>query len=275
MKLARSDRQGGPCSCLVQRVRHAFTLIELLVVIAIVALLVSLLLPALGEARNTAKDLLCKNNMRQVGLGIQMYLDDQKVPYWFSIRSTGGAPFRHYLVPRALADYCGDGRSQVYKCARAVGALSVKDPNAYQYLSVTGQRYFIDPLDDVFQSATSLDVDTSSAKIYTEYWFNDSSFLVGPNAVGRHQQNWPSVVIMADAYDEIPRHSSRTVEANRRTGVGQQRLNEIYMLFGDQSIGGYTWAKALAVPPAKDKYNVPGVFWDWGLYNNPTRPSDD
>ncbi len=58
------------------RRRQAFTLIELLVVIAVIALLMAILIPALNQAREQAKAVICQSNLHQWGDIFLMYTDD-------------------------------------------------------------------------------------------------------------------------------------------------------------------------------------------------------
>ena len=122
--------------------QRAFTLIELLVVIAIIGILAALLLPALSKAKESGKATACINNLRQIGVAIQIYAQE----------NNNRLPYMNDQFPGVTNQYPGPdivlsnhlGNLNVLRCPsdRWTGTNALPRPNAEPtYFDQTGSSY--------------------------------------------------------------------------------------------------------------------------------------
>src|SRR6195256_2934245 len=102
------------------RFRRGFTLIELLVVIAIIAILAAILFPVFAQARAKARQASCTSNVKQMSLGVMMYIQDydETFPFWNWGDSYGSGTLHpnHFESFWANAIYPYVKNGQVYTC---------------------------------------------------------------------------------------------------------------------------------------------------------------
>lgn len=150
-----------------------FTLIELLVVISIIAMLMGILLPSLGTARETARRTVCSSNMRQIAIAATMYADQNErgvyLPAFFGFEDNLGWYFTDFLAADGVA-VCPSTKNIVRRNAK----LS-NDPFFAGYETLYGRDF---PR-DLFISVGEATIDTGGHSYEPHAYFDDGKFPDG------------------------------------------------------------------------------------------------
>jgi prepilin-type N-terminal cleavage/methylation domain-containing protein/prepilin-type processing-associated H-X9-DG protein len=214
--------------------QQGFTLIELLVVIAIISILASMLLPALGRAKEKGVSIFCVNNLHQLGLAMIMYGDDneERLPLSSAnVQVAGEGAWTNAPTPWTLplASYYGNN-TNVLRCP---GFNSFYNHSGYDYFM--GSRGFVETEDPP---------GSSPASVVLRSIATPSTYILSGDC------NYPSFAINADLND-----NDIDLLFNRASPTHNNRVN---VLFADFHVTGY---KNFRESEMTYSYNSTGVSY--------------
>ncbi|MGD0087030.1 MAG: prepilin-type N-terminal cleavage/methylation domain-containing protein, partial [Verrucomicrobiota bacterium] len=167
--------------------RHAFTLIELLVSLAVIAILAATLLPVLSHGRQSAWRTQCTSNLRQLGMGTEMYWDDNKgncFRYIFGTTNYGQIYWFGWIYALAQFKLKGDGTVFSYGYNFYLSTASSRPPvSATKISHPSGTLLFADAA-----QVNDFQAPASPSNPMLEEWYYVDTNTSYPNGHFRHDQ---------------------------------------------------------------------------------------
>ena len=230
----------------------AFTLVELMVVIVIIAILATLLLPALSKTKSSAKRTVCVNNLRQINLAVRMYAEDHR----------DSLPFIGWLFPAAQ----GDGVWRLYR-HMVQSYVGIKPPaSSKDKIFACPADTFSVGFDDHGPMLGGPAHESGTEPDFTSYLFNGFNTKTNRNAPGiagkqlAALRNPAQTVLVAEA----PSFVGFSWHHPRKELLFQDALNEVSYADGHVSFVKIYWNASKAESGSACYYDPPeGYQYKW------------
>lgn len=287
--------------------RLGFTLIELLIVIAIIALLISILLPALQAAREEGKRTVCQSNMRSIGTGVSSYLGgdgNDNLPWTFVVAEDPNSPYHYELYQgdygnqNGWSSYSWGGmiaprpRQGEGRFDWAVVPPDIRPLNTYLDSGASGKAPVKSTQCPGDRSSVSPNVSRGQVPVHTESGQPSWEVFGNSYSINWYFMNEPDHPWGGDLMDLFQNglHSVRMNQGGRASEwviMWENQCDQLFQgstLVGDNGHQGAGWHKKFSFHTflfldghAEHKYfdtrNVRGdnwrVFRKWRLYNQP------